>query len=72
MYPAFYRATRSFISEHYQAMAGAGLVLEETKVTWRAEPDYLSAVWPELRSKARSIPKEEVGILEAVVVSYKP
>ena len=72
MYPAFYRATRSFISEHYQAMANAGLVLEDTRVTWRAEADYLASVWPELRTKARSLPREEVGILEAVVVSRKP
>lgn len=72
MYPPFYRATRSFISEHYAAMQRAGLVLDDTKVTWRAEPGYLKAIWPELRSQAKQLPPDEVGILEAVVVSHKP
>lgn len=72
MYPPFYRATRAFIGEHYGAMQKAGMVLDNTVVTWRAEPDYLKSVWPELRSQARRLPQDEVSVLEAVVVSHKP
>jgi SAM-dependent methyltransferase len=72
MCPPFYRATRAFIGEHYAAMEKAGMLLDETKVTWRAEPDYVKEIWPELRHQARRRKPEEVSILEAVVVCHKP
>jgi cyclopropane fatty-acyl-phospholipid synthase-like methyltransferase len=71
MYPPFYRTTRSFLSQHHQAMTDSGFVIDETKVVRRAQPDYVAHVWPHLRSKARALPKEEVSILQAVVVSHR-
>ena len=71
MYPPFWRATRSFLSEHYQGMSRAGLEHDETWVLRRADPDYLAAIWPRLRRKARSLPPEEVAVLQAVVTSHR-
>ncbi len=71
MYPPFYRTTRSFLSQHLQAMTGADFIIDGTKVVRRAEPDYLARVWPRLRNKARALPTEEVAILQAVVVSHR-
>jgi SAM-dependent methyltransferase len=71
MYPPFHRATRSFLSDHYQAMSRAGLVLDETRVLRRADPDYLAAIWPHLRRRARSLPPEEVAALQAVLTSHR-
>jgi SAM-dependent methyltransferase len=72
MYPPFHRVTRSFLSDHHQAMSRAGLVLDGTRVLRKAAPDYLAAIWPHLQLKARSLPPEEVSVLQAVVVSHKP
>jgi SAM-dependent methyltransferase len=71
MYPPFYRATRAFPSEHFRAMKTAGLLLDEVKVTRKADQKYLDQIWPELRQMARKLPREEISILEAVVVSHK-
>lgn len=71
MYPRFSRVTRSFLSDHNQAMSRAGLALNGTRVIRKADPDYVAAIWPRLRRKARSLPAEEVGILQAVVTSHK-
>ena len=71
MYPPFWRATRSFLSEHYQAMSRAGLEHDETRVLRRAAPDYLATIWPLLRRKARSLPPAEVAVLQAVVTSHR-
>jgi len=72
MYPRGHRATRSFVSHHQSALENAGLIVEETIVTRRADPQYLEDIWPKLRREARQIPKAELGVLEAVVVSHKP
>jgi SAM-dependent methyltransferase len=71
MYPPFSRTTRLFLSDHYQAMSRAGLMLGETRVLRRADPDYLAAIWPHLRRRARSFPPDEVGVLQAVVTSHR-
>lgn len=71
MYPRFSRVTRSFLGDHYQAMSRAGLVLDGTRVIRKADPDYVAAIWPHLRARARSFPPEEVGALQAVVTSHK-
>jgi SAM-dependent methyltransferase len=71
MYPRFHRATRSFPSEHLQAMTRAGLVIDHTKVLRKASPEYLDEIWPRLRPKARSLPRDEVAMLQAVVVARK-
>lgn len=71
MYPPFHRATRRFLHDHYQALAKEGFTVDQTKVLRRAEPEYLSSVWPQLRPQARSLPPEEVGVLQAVVYSHR-
>ena len=71
MYPPFHRTTRSFLSEHHQAMTSAGFIVDETKTVRRADNDYLARVWPRLRGRARALPMEEVAVLQAVVVSHK-
>jgi 2-polyprenyl-3-methyl-5-hydroxy-6-metoxy-1,4-benzoquinol methylase len=72
MYPPFHRATRFFLSQHQQAVQSAGFVLDETRINRRAEPEYLQAVWPQLRRKARLLAPQEAGVLEAVIISHKP
>ncbi len=72
MFPPFHRATRLFLSEYLEGIRRAGMVLDETKVSRRADPAYLQAVWPRLRREAQASPPEEVGILEAVLLSHKP
>ena len=71
MYPPFARATRSFLSEHLQAMTQAGMVIENVKVNRKAEPGYVAALRPKLRKKASLIPLEEIAVLQATVLSRK-
>jgi hypothetical protein len=40
-------------------------------VTRKADAAYLDAVWPKLRKTAQMIPRDELAVLEAVVVSHK-
>jgi SAM-dependent methyltransferase len=71
MYPPFHRTTRRFVSHHRQAVAGAGLVVDEIRVVRRADALYMASVRPRLRSRARSLPAEELSVLQAVIVSHK-
>ena len=71
MYPPYSRVTRSLPSDHHAAMRRAGLVLDETRVLRRADPDYLTAIWPRLRRRFRSSPPEEVGILQGVLTAHR-
>lgn len=70
MYPPFYRATRAFLSDHQFAMTRAGFVIDGTRVLRKADPLYLDDVWPRLRPTARALPREEVGVLQAVIASH--
>jgi SAM-dependent methyltransferase len=71
MYPPYYRETRFFLSDHTGAMLKAGLVIDEIRVTRKADAAYLDTVWPRLRKKAQLIPRDELAVLEAVVISHK-
>jgi hypothetical protein len=71
MYPPYYRQTRFFLGEHQQATIKAGLIIDEVRVTRRADAACLDTVWPRLRKAAQLIPRDELAVLEAVVVSHK-
>jgi hypothetical protein len=71
IYPPYYRPTRFFLSDHKEAMLKAGLVIDEIKVTRRADPGHLDSVWPNLRKSAKLIPREELAVLEANVRIHK-
>jgi SAM-dependent methyltransferase len=72
MYPPYYRQTRFFLSDHRRAILNAGLAIDEIRMTRLAGADYVNEVWPKLRKEAQAIPKDELAVLEAVVVSRKP
>lgn len=71
MYPPYHRQTRFFVGDHQRAILKAGFVIDETRVTRKADAAYLAAVWPRLRKAAQSIPQDEMAMLEAVIVSRK-
>lgn len=71
MYPPYYRQTRFFVSDHQQAILEAGLAIDETRVTRKADAAYLATVGPKMRKAAQVIPRDELAVLEAVIVSHK-
>jgi len=48
-----------------------GWDVRRTRVARRADSECLVTVWPGLRKTARLIPRDELAVLEAVVVSHK-
>jgi hypothetical protein len=72
MYPTHHTVTRSVLSEHEAAVKRAGLVLDGTRAIREADSQYLAAIWPHLRRKLRSLPREEVAVLQGVVMCHKP
>src|SRR5262249_15408729 len=68
IYPPYRRATRKFLDEHLSAIESNGFkVLKMTPIR-TASDEYLNAIWPKLRSEARSRPRQGIAVIEFVVV----
>lgn len=71
MHPRYYRATRFFLDEHIQAIERQPFTVKEVRIRRRADAAYLDALWPKLRSQAKSRSKESVGVVEFIVVAQR-
>lgn len=71
MFLRYQRATRRFFNEHLAAVTDAGFVIREATPTRTADLAYLDRLWPKLRPAAKARPREELQVLEFVLLARK-
>jgi SAM-dependent methyltransferase len=70
-FPKFNRAAGNFADEFHAVMIKHGFSIVKTIPIRSADPDYLDAIWPHLRPRARQRSKEIVSLLDLVVICQK-
>jgi len=71
IFPKYMRAVGNFADEFLTVMEKHGFTDFKTIPIRTAEPAYLDAVWPHLRPEAHTRSKENVSLLDLVVVSRR-
>jgi hypothetical protein len=71
MFPRYQRATRRFFNEHVSAVSDAGFIIHEATPTRRADAAYIDGLWRKLRPAAKSHPREDLQVLEFLLVARK-
>jgi len=71
MSPPYYRATRRFFNEHVSAVTNSGFKIHQITATRKAEQGYVDRIRSKLRPAARNRPREELQVLEFVLLARK-
>jgi hypothetical protein len=72
MYPRYHRATRRFVRDYAAAAKAEGFTEIKTTPIRTADPAYVAELQPDLRTEARALPTEELGVIEFVLQARKP
>jgi SAM-dependent methyltransferase len=67
IYPRYHRATRRFTSDYIRAAHEAGFKHIQASPTRKADLEYIKARRPHFRSRAKTIPDDELAVLEFVL-----
>lgn len=71
MCPKYRRATRQFIDTYLEVMKQNSFEIMNVASIRSADMRYVDDIYPYLRKKARSVPKERIAMLDVVVVSRR-
>ena len=71
MYPKFGRAVRNFVSTFADEIERQGFQNIQITPILKADPAYVSSIWPHLRKAAKALTPEEVSILDVVLTASK-
>lgn len=71
MYPVNFRNTRRFVEDYRRAMAGAGFTGVDIQPTRLADKSYVESIRKKLRPAARSLPFEQLAVIEFVLSAIK-
>ncbi len=72
MYPTFHRATRRFRSEYIQRLEEAGFTIDSVTPLRTVDEEYYKQISSSLRPAARSVPEEELRVIELAVLCRRP